>query len=335
MSLHLLKKNKTVSVFMLGIAISTWPIVLSAQENVAGIVLDNAQLELLFDGGFFLEGPAYGPDGNIYFSDITFTNSSGMQAGYIWRYDPSSKSATIFLSPSGMANGIVFDHDGNMVVAQGADFGGRCVIRIDMSSGKSRIIAGLFNGRSFNSPNDLVIDESGRIYFTDPRYLGMGHEPVEQPVMGVYRLDSDGKISLIIDDAGTPNGIAVSPDQKILYVASYPDRAYDLNALLAYDLADDGSVSNRRVVIDFGSESGPDGMTIDVDGNVYLALSAQKPGIYVYSPEARLQGYIPTPDGPSNVTFGRGPMSQTLYITAGEKLYKIAVNRKGYHSAEW
>lgn len=335
MSLHLLKKRITASVFVLGIALSTWPAILSTQESAAGIVPDGSQLELLFDGGFFLEGPAYGPDGHIYFSDITFTNSSDMQAGHIWRYDPSSKIATIFRSPSGMANGIVFDHDGNMIVAQGADFGGRSVIRIDMSSGKSRIIAGLFNGRSFNAPNDLVIDESGRIYFTDPRYRGMGHEPVEQPVMGVYRIDPDGNISLIIDDAGTPNGIAVSPNQKILYVASLDYKAYALNALLAYDLADDGSVSNSRVVIDFGPEWGPDGMTIDVDGNVYLARSAQKSGVYIYSPEGRLQGYIPTPDGASNVTFGRGPMRQTLYITAREKLYKIAVNRKGYHSAEW
>ncbi len=333
MSLHLLKKNKTVSVLILAFVISAWPIKLIAQDNALGIVPDGAQLEILFDGGFFLEGPAYGPDGNIYFSDITITDKSDMQAGHIWRYDPSSKSATIFRSPSGMANGIVFDHDGNMIVAQGADFGGRSIIRIDMSSGKSRIIAGLFNGRSFNAPNDLVIDKSGRIYFTDPRYFG--HEPVEQSVMGVYRIDSDGNISLIIDDAGTPNGIAVSPDQQTLYVASVDDKAYALNALLAYDLADDGSVSNGRVVIDFGPEWGPDGMAIDVDGNVYLARAVQKAGIYVYSPEGQLRAYIPTPDGPTNLTFGRGPMSQTLYITAGEKLYKIAVNRKGYHTAEW
>ena len=334
MSLRLLTKTIVVSIFILSIAVSTRPAMLKAQENAAGIVPDAAQLELLFDGGFFLEGPAYGPDGNIYFSDITQPDLSDMQAGHIWRYDPSSGSSTIFRSPSGMSNGIVFDLDGNMVVAQGADFGGRSVIRTDMSSGKSRIIAGLFNGRSFNAPNDLVIDESGRIYFTDPRYRG--HEPVEQPVMGVYRIDTDGSISLIIGNAGTPNGIVISPDQQTLYVASANFDPYTLNALLAYDLSDDGSVSNSRVVVDFGPEVGPDGMTIDVDGNVYLARPAlQKPGVYVYSPEGQLLTYIPTPDRPSNVTFGRGSMGQTIYITAREKLYKIDVNRTGYHSAEW
>ena len=332
MSSNLLKNKKLVSVLILSFVLSAWPIKLIAQDTASGIVPDGAQLEILFDGGFFLEGPAYGPDGNIYFSDITFTDASDMQAGHIWRYDPSFKRAAIFRSPSGMANGIIFDLDGKMVVAQGADFGGRSVIRTDLSSGKSEIIAGLFNGRSFNAPNDLVIDDSGRIYFTDPRYVG--HEPVEQPVMGVYRIDSDGKISLIIDDAGMPNGIAISPDQQTLYVASVVAQTYALNALLAYELAEDGSVSNGRVIIDFKPEVGPDGMTIDVDGNIYLARPSQKPGIYVYSPEGQLQAYIPTPEGPTNVTFGRGSMSQTLYITAEQKLYKIAVNKMGYHAAE-
>ena len=85
-------------------------------------------------------------------------------------------------------------------------------------TGKSDIIAGLYEGKPFNSPNDLTIDEQGRIYFTDPRYVG--HEPVEQPVMGVYRIDTDGSVHLVIADSGKPNGIAVSPDQKTLYVGS-------------------------------------------------------------------------------------------------------------------
>jgi gluconolactonase len=333
MSLQPLKKNIIASVLVLSLGISTWPSLLSGQEISTGIVPDGSQLELLFDGGFFLEGPAHGPNGNIYFSDITFTDESDMQAGHIWRYDPTSKSTTIFRSPSGMANGILFDLDGNMLVAQGADFGGRSVIRTDMSSGKSTIIGGLFNGRSFNAPNDLVIDEAGRIYFTDPRYAG--HEPVEQPVMGVYRIDTDGSISLIIDDAGKPNGIVVSPDQQTLYVASIGNPAYTLNALLAYDLADDGSVSNRRVMVDFGPELGPDGMAIDVNGSIYLARPSQEPGIYVYSPEGRLQAHIRTPEGPTNVTFGHGPLSQTLFITAQQKLHKIAVSWKGYHPAKY
>ena len=332
MSSKLSKQSSTTSVLFLGLLLTSWPILLSGQVHSAEIVPNESELELLFDGGFFLEGPAHGPDGFIYFSDITFTEHSGMQAGYIWRYDPSTKRTIIFRSPSGMANGIIFDLDGNMLVAQGADFGGRSVIRMDMSSGKSTIIAGLFNGRSFNAPNDLVSDESGRIYFTDPRYFG--HEPMEQPLMGVYRIDTDGSVSLIIEDAGKPNGIVISPDQQTLYVASVDRPEYALNALLAYDLSSDGSVSNRRVVVDFGPDLGPDGMTIDVDGNVYMARPSQEPGVYVYSPEGEFQAYIPTPEHPTNVAFGRGPLNRTLFITARQNLYSIVVTKAGYHPAK-
>lgn len=335
MRYHVSSRWRTaLPIVVAALAYWTWPRPSMAQIVSAPIVSEDAQLELLFDGGFFTEGPAVAPDGSVYFSDITNTANSGMQAGHIWRFDPASGQATVFRSPSGMANGIIFDSEGRMLVAQGADFGGRCVIRTDMTTGKSVIIAGLYNGRSFNAPNDLAVDEAGRVYFTDPRY--MGHEPVEQPFMGVYRIDPDGTVSLIITDAGTPNGILVSPDQRTLYVASvdYPTK-YTLHALLAYDLAEDGSVSNRRVLIDFAPDIGPDGMAIDDEGHLYLARPAQTPGIYVYSPDGEELALIPTPESPSNVTFGRGPTGKTLYITAGVSLYKIELNREGYHAARW
>jgi len=336
MSCHVSRRQRTVWGCVVAIvAWWAWTGPVRAQDGAGAIVPENAQLELLFDGGVFLEGPAVGPDGTLYFSDITATVTSGMQAGHIWRHDPTSGKTTIFRSPSGMSNGIIFDLEDRMVVAQGADFGGRCVTRTDMTTGKSEIIAGLYNGRSFNSPNDLAIDELGRVYFTDPRYVG--HEAIEQPVMGVYRIDPDGSVSLIITDAGTPNGILVAPDQQTLYVASIgmPNQ-YSLHALLAYDLAADGSVSSRRVVVDFAPEYGPDGMALDVDGNLYLARPAnapQTPGIYVYSPGGQQLAVIPTPSSPTNAAFGRGPTSETLYITAGTSLYKIELAREGYHPA--
>ena len=330
---HVSRRPGTVLAFVITVGVLwAWPNSPSAQQVEDAIVPESAQLELLFDGGFFTEGPAVAPDGSVYFSDITFTANSGMQAGHIWRYDPASGRTTIFRSPSGMANGIIFDLEGRMVVAEGADFGGRCVIRTDMTSGRSEIIAGLYNGRRLNSPNDLTIDERGRIYFTDPRYVG--HEPIDQPVMGIYRIDPDGSVSLIITDAGTPNGILVSPDQRTLYVASVsPPNRFGLHALLAYGLAEDGSISSRRVVVDFAPDAGPDGMAMDVDGNLYLARPAEVPGIYIYSPEGRELGRIPTPKSPTNVAFGRGSTSKTLYITAATDLYKIELNRKGYHAA--
>jgi len=318
------------------------------QEMATGdpsIVIPNKQVELLFDGAFFTEGPAVAPDGRVYFSDITISTRSGMQAGHIWRYDPRSGQTMIFRSPSGMANGIVFDLNGRMVVAEGADFGGRRVTRTDMTTGKSEILAGLYNGRPFNAPNDLAIDEAGRIYFTDPRYIG--HEPIEQPIMGVYRIDPDGTVSLIIADAGKPNGILVSPDQKTLYVAccdngwnrieSLPEDieiAWGRTAVLAYDLAPDGTAKFRKTLINVSPKWGVDGMAIDVDGNLYI--TAWNPdGIYVYSPEGEEIAYIPTPEVPRNATFGRGSTNKTLYITAGRSLYRINLNKKGYHAAKW
>jgi len=147
-------------------------------------ILPGAKLERLFDGGCRLtEGVAAGHNGMIYFSDITFTkfcnDPSGkyLQAGNIWQYNPQTGQTTIFRSPSGMANGLKFDREGNMIAALGADYGGRMLVKTDMQTGKSYILTGLFNGRPYNAPNDISIDEQGRIYFNDPRYLG--HEPIE------------------------------------------------------------------------------------------------------------------------------------------------------------
>ena len=303
-----------------------------------------AKLEKLFDGAFLTEGAAVAPDGEVYFSDITFTYQSDMQAGHIWKYNPRSGKTTIFRSPSGMSNGIKFDAQGRMIVAEGADFGGRRVTRTDMTTGKSTIIAGLYNSRPFNSPNDITIDETGRIYFSDPRYLG--HEPVDQPVMGVYRIDTDGSIHRIITDAGKPNGVAVSPDQKTLYVVSNDNGATGFDripeqapthkgrmALLAYDLASDGTAAFRKTLVDYYPEDGPDGLVVDVGGNLYVAERNQKrPGISVRSPDGKELAFIPTaPDLPTNVAFGRGAERKTLYITAGKSLYKINLMKQGYH----
>ena len=306
----------------------------------ATIVSPSARLERLFGGAVFTEGPAQAPDGSVYFSDITFTRSNNMLSGILWRWDPRTGQTTVFRSPSGMSNGIEFDAEGRMIVALGADFGGRAIIRTDMTTGKSTVIGGLHNGRRLNSPNDLTIDARGRIYFTDPRYVG--HESVDQPVQGVYRIDTDGRMSLIAGNAGKPNGIAVSPDQNTLYVASLDFASSDdlpaatpagrgLMALLAYDLSAEGTLSRRRVLVDFAPGNGPDGISVDRDGNIYCAISGPENGVHVFSPAGREVAYIPTPEGPTNVKFGRGSDANVLYITARANLYRIRIERTGYH----
>ena len=305
------------------------------------IFAPGAELKELFNGAHFTEGVSVAPDGTVYFSDITFTDQTDMKAGNIWKHNPETGETTVFRSPSGMSNGTKFDAHGRLVVAEGADFGGRRITRTDMETGKSEIIAGLYNGNPFNSPNDLSIDEQGRIYFTDPRYAG--HEPVEQPIFGVYRIDPDGSVHLVVTDAGKPNGVAVSPDQKTLYVISHDNGAMGSfpdvvpirkgnMALLAYDLSPEGAATFRKTLVDYAPEDGPDGMVVDAEGNLYVAVrdDTQK-GVHVYTPEGEELAYVETPDKPTNVAFGRGKTSKTLYITAEHCLYSIETTKEGYH----
>jgi gluconolactonase len=300
------------------------------------VVSPGATLETLFEEGVFTEGPAAAPDGTVYFSDITGSARS-KSAGHIMRYDPRGGAVSVYRSPSGMANGIIFDLEGRMVVAEGADFGGRRVTRTEMASGRSESLASLFEGRHFNSPNDVTIDARGRIYFSDPRYVG--HEPIEMPVMAVYRIDPDGAVRMVVSDAGKPNGLAVSPDQKTLYVASGDNGATGAlpkgmaplpgrSAILAYDLAEDGTTKLRSVL----APQGADGLTVDTAGNVYAAAGSK--GVLVYSPEGREIAQIATPVSTTNVEFSRGEGPSYLYITGGKGLYRIRVDVRGYHPAD-
>lgn len=297
------------------------------------ILTPDAQLERVFADAFYTEGPAEGPDGLIYFCDITPTFRTGMAAGNIWAFDPESGKTHIVRSPSGMASGIKFDAMGRMVIAGGADFGCRSVVRTDLNTGRSHILAGLYNGRPFNAPNDLVIDRSGRIYFTDPRYFG--HESIEQPLFGVYRIDPDGAVTLILADVSKPNGIDLSPDQLTLYVVEHDIRILDRRIapipirdqgemrILAYDLAS-GTPSNQRVLVDYGSEKGADGIAVDAHGNIYAAVQSRThPGVRIYTPQGKLIESIPTPETPSNVTLSTHSDCTWLYITAGRSLYRI------------
>ena len=275
----------------------------------------NAQpLEKVYDGGVFTEGPAAAPDGSIYFSDIT-ASSKSKYAGHILRYDPRTKKTTVFRSPSGMANGLAFDPQGRLVVAEGADRGGRRVTRTDLATSKSEVLADSFGGKPFNSPNDLTVDSKSRVYFTDPRYVGK--EPIEQPLMGVYRIDADGTIDLVVADAGKPNGVAISPDDKTLYVASTDEAPHHI---LAYDLSPEGNATNRRIFVDFGDTGYADGLTVDRKGNVYCGCGAL--GVRVFDPAGKEIRKIAVPGQATNVEIGR----DGIYITAGGALYRAPLD---------
>src|SRR5262249_992801 len=158
------------------------------------------------------EGPAYGPDHCVYFSDI---------GNRIMRFDPATGKTTEYRNPSGRSNGLKFDRKGRLIACEGANTGGKRRVSVTEKDGTVRPLAEKWQGKRFNSPNDLVIDVKSRVYFTDPRYVG--NEPRELKTESVYRIDPDGTVTQIITDVQKPNGIILSPDMKTLYLAdSHP-----------------------------------------------------------------------------------------------------------------
>lgn len=279
------------------------------------------------------------PDGLLYFSD--FPNSGGYPsfAGIIWTLNPLTKEYKIFRSPSGMANGLKFASNGDLIACESANHGGRRVTRTNMTTGKSVFLAALYEGHRFNAPNDLVVDREGRVYFTDPRYLGP--EPIEQNAMGVYRIDKDGSVHLVAANIAKPNGIVLSPDQNTLYVANcdFPGngkytfgfeketvRPNGEGSVYAYDVKPDGSLGFRSKLVDLGT-SGPDGMTVDTDGNLYIALGDR---VGVYAADGKKITDIKSPRA-TNLCFGRGQFSKTLFIVGGKSVYMIETNKEGFH----
>jgi gluconolactonase len=214
---------------------------------------------------------------------------------------PTTGRTTVFREPSGRANGLDFDPRGRLVAAEGANTGGRRRVTITEADGHVRVLADRWQGKRFNSPNDLTVDTQGRVSFTDPRYVGT--EPRELDAESVYRVDPDGTVSRIITDVQKPNGIVLSPDMKTLYVADTNPRGNQ--HLLAFALKPDGNVGSKRILFDFGKDDGIDGMCVDVRGNIYGAAgSGAMAGIHVFSSQGKPVGFLPTPEVPTNCVFG-------------------------------
>jgi gluconolactonase len=337
------------------------------------IVSPDAKLELLWTRtaaiqGGLTEGPAVAPDGCIWFSDIPFGKDKGM----ILCFHPKTKHTAALPADNHLpadshkSNGLKFDAKGYLIACEGSDEGGRCLSRYGIVDrrGKVRVtgysrsvIADRYQGKRFNAPNDLVIDTKGRIYFTDPRYLGDEQRELEH--RAVYRFNygppgGPNKVIEITHALEKPNGITLSPDEKTLYVAdhnngtdridpSVPAPKPGAMKVYAFPLDDDGLVhGSPKVLVDFGNEIGCDGMTVDAKGNVYLAVrSMKRPGIWVLNPDGKEVAYIPTgpaqPDAkepkgiPSNCCFGIGAESRVLYITVDTSLYRIPLKVEGYH----
>jgi sugar lactone lactonase YvrE len=289
-----------------------WQFAKADKPEQKSFVAPGAKLEKLWGEGEFTEGPTPGPDGAIYFSDI---------GDRIMKFDPKSGKTTTFRDPSGRSNGLKFDAKGRLVACEGANTGGNRRISITETDGTVRTLADKWKGKRFNSPNDLTIDSKGRVYFTDPRYVGT--EPREIDTDSVYRVDPDGTVTRVIADVTKPNGIAISPDGKTLYLAENNGDPKKPRQLLAYPLKADGTVGAKKVLYDFGTDRGIDGMAVTSDGLIAATAGKGKTaGVWFFSPEGKKLGVVPTPEDPSNCCFG-GPGSETLYITAGKSLYRV------------
>jgi gluconolactonase len=314
----------------------------------AGAKLEQVHTRLAKLKSGLTEGPAVAPDGSIYFTDMPFARGNTM----ILRFDPKTRKTTVFTDDAGKSNGLAFDADGNLLSCDGADGGGRCVRRWDLKTGNSTILADRYQGKRFNSPNDLCVDRKGRIYFTDPRYGGT--EPRELDREAVYRIEKDLSVIEITHDVEKPNGISLSPDQRTLYLADHnnggnrlspkdPEPKRGAMKVYAFPLDADGLVNGpRKTLVDFGKENGCDGMRVDSRGNLYLAVrSLARPGIMVVDPVGKELAFIPTgPTNqsglfddwkgiPSNVEFGIGDERNVLYVTIDKGLSRIRLKSQG------
>ena len=286
------------------------------------LIAPDARIEPLASGFNWAEGPVWF-NGGIVFSDVPENTA------YSWK--EGQKEATVFLKPSGAtkpeggqgSNGLAVDAEGNLILCQHGD---RRVARLERG-GKFTTLAGRYGDHLLNSPNDVVIAKSGDIFFTDPPYGLTDKAWRELDENGVYRLTKDGKLTMIIKDLTFPNGIALSPDEKILYVAVSDPSA---TRVMAYDLKADGSATNARVFFDAQPlkskerKGGCDGLKVDQQGNVWTTGPG---GVLIISKEGKHLGTILTGQATANCAWGDD--GSTLYITADMHLVRMKTLVKG------
>lgn len=298
---------------------------------------EGVHIEKLTEDTFmWSEGPVWVPGKNVLlFSDVP--------GNTIWRWSETSGLDT-FLQPSAMddggpanpsgqgTNGLMLSVEGSLLAG---DHGSRSLVEIDLSTKERAAVVTEFEGKRFNSPNDLVISRKrwpGTVFFTDPPYGLKGGEDSPQRELdfnGVYRLDADGKVTLLEGSMARPNGIALSPDEKVLYVANSQG---DNTIWNAYDLNGDGSIAggprlfaSAQDLANQGKKGNPDGMAVDVEGNIWATGPG---GVLVFDPSGKLLGLIETGTAIANCAFG-GEDGNVLYMTSHQFLARIQTKTRG------
>ena len=289
-------------------------------------LLDEGELTLLDGGLERTEGPLWHPGGYLTFVDL------GREQ--LLKWDPQTRTTTVLRENTGEGNGCTFDRQGNLLMCEGADH--RRVTSMD-ASGAVSVIAERWDGKRFNKPNDVICRTDGTVFFTDP-HLRFPEELREIPFAGIYRIDTAGNVHLATDECEYANGLALSPDESLLYVAISRAEMADFDReergefcpnrrIRVFDVAADGTLSGNRILIEMGSaEPGvPDGMKVDTGGRVWCTGSG---GVWAVESGGELAGVLPTPEVTRNIAFGGDDM-RTLFLTSGHSLYSIRVKTPG------
>jgi gluconolactonase len=270
----------------------------------------NAQLGVVATGFGFTEGPVWDAQGFLYVSDETLNK--------IFRVHLDGKKEEVIAL--GDPDGNTFDREHRLIDCASVL---RAIIEVT-PDGKYKTLADRYQGKKFNSPNDVIVGPDGALYFTDPTLDLVKGEKQEIPYQGVYRLNAKGDVSLLTKDLAQPNGLAFSPDAKHFYVDDSEKR--DIHV---YDVAVDGTLKNGRI---FGREPGekddgvPDGMKVDKNGNLFVTGPK---GVWVWDAQGNHLGTIVMPEQPANLAWG-GTDYDTLYITATTSLYRLPTKTRGY-----
>ncbi len=270
----------------------------------------NAKLNVVGTGFGFTEGPMWDQAGFLYVSDETINK--------IYRLYPDGKKEEVIAL--GDPDGNTFDHQHRLIDCASVL---RAIIEVT-PDGKYKVLADRYEGKKFNSPNDVIVGPDGALYFTDPTLDLVAGDKQEIPFQGVYRLDAQGNVLLLTKDLTQPNGLAFSPDGKRFYVDDSEKRN-----IRVYDVAPDGTLKNGRI---FGEEPGgkhdgvPDGIKVDKNGNLFVVGPK---GIWVWDANGNHLGTIVMPEQPANLTWGDKDY-RTLYITATTSVYRLEMKTQGF-----
>jgi len=297
----------------------------SVVVNTGAPIRPDAIIEKVGGGFQFTEGPLWRPDGHVWFSDVTgnvvrsITPDGQVQVLIEKAGGETTAPPGSYIGP----NGMIADKDGYVLLCQHTN---RRIVRVNPKDMSQTVFLEKFEGKKFNSPNDLVYKSDGSLYFTDPPYglLKQDDDPAKElKFNGVFRY-ANGKLTAVIKDLSRPNGIAFSPDEKVLYISNSDEKK---KIWMRYDVNADGTVSNGKVFADVTAQTAaglPDGMKVDSKGNVY---GTGPGGVWVFAPDGTHLATIKTPETPANCAWG-GDWN-TLYITATTGVYRIKTEVAG------